>query len=199
MNADTDGDGLTDGEEVKQSRTDPLKVDTDDDKLTDADEIRKVKTDPLNPDTDSDKVIDGEDKCPLQAGIKENGGCPVMEKPKKGQRIVLEGIYFDFNKATIKPESEPALQKALQTLVFFPDITVEIGGHTDNKGGKKYNQKLSEQRAQSVKDWLVAHGVAANRTTVKGYGMDKPIASNKTEDGRAKNRRIEYLITGAAQ
>jgi outer membrane protein OmpA-like peptidoglycan-associated protein len=108
---------------------------------------------------------------------------------------VLEGITFDVNKTTIKPESENTLRKALKTLTTYSDISVEISGHTDSDGSAKSNQKLSEGRANSVRDWLVRQGVDDKRITTIGYGEDKPIADNKTKEGKAKNRRIEFTRT----
>ncbi len=109
-------------------------------------------------------------------------------------RWVLVGVNFDFNSAKLKPESYPILFHALQALLQNPDMKVEIQGYTDNIGPEKYNIKLSEKRAQAVKDYLVAHGVDASRLTVKGYGSANPVASNKTAEGRAMNRRIEFKV-----
>jgi len=99
---------------------------------------------------------------------------------------------FDVNKATIRPESEDKLMKALKTLTTYPDILVEIGGHTDSDGSAKSNEKLSLARAESVKAWLVAKGIDPSRISTKGYGEEKPIADNKTKEGKQKNRRIEF-------
>lgn len=120
---------------------------------------------------------------------------PEDDVVKIGVPIILEGITFDVGKATIKPESEATLMKALKTLETYTDISVEISGHTDNTGSAKLNQKLSEERANSVKDWLVSKGIDPSRITTKGYGKDKPIADNKTAEGKQKNRRIEFTRT----
>ncbi len=95
-------------------------------------------------------------------------------------------------KQLITPESEFVLRKALKTLTTYSEIVVEISGHTDNTGSRKTNDRLSQQRADSVRDWLVGQGVAPDRITTKGYGPDKPIATNDTPEGRQKNRRIEF-------
>ena len=118
-----------------------------------------------------------------------------------GRLEVLTGINFEFNSAVINPNSEVTLQTAAQLLSDNPDAHVEIGGHTDNVGSATYNRQLSQQRAESVKAWLVAHGIEAGRMTVRGYGSQRPAASNDTEEGRAQNRRIEFRRTdaGAAQ
>jgi len=114
---------------------------------------------------------------------------------KIGVPIILEGITFDVAKTTIKAESENTLRKALKTLTTYPEISVEIAGHTDSDGSAKSNQKLSQGRADSVKDWLVRQGIDANRITTVGYGEDKPVGDNKTKEGKQKNRRIEFTRT----
>lgn len=185
--ADTDGDGLNDGDEVMKYKTDPLKADTDGDGLSDGDEVMKYKTDPLKKDTDGGSVEDGVEV--------KRGTDPLNAEDdvvKVGVPIILEGITFDVNKATIKPESEETLMKALKTLQTYPEIEVEIGGHTDSDGSAKSNLKLSQARADAVKAWLVEKGIDPKRITTKGYGEDKPIADNKTKEGKAKNRRIEF-------
>lgn len=116
---------------------------------------------------------------------------------QKGMVITLKGIYFDLNKATIKPESYPVLDDAAKILTDNPNISVEIQGHTDSQGSDSYNQKLSEQRAYSVVDYLVkVKGIDIKRLKAVGYGESKPIASNDTKEGRALNRRVEFVILG---
>ena len=111
--------------------------------------------------------------------------------------ITLHGIYFDFDKATIKPESRPALEDAAKILNENPTIKVEIQGHTDSIGSDKYNLRLSQKRAQAVVSYLVQNlGIDAGRLTAKGYGESRPVADNNTEEGRAINRRVEFVITG---
>ncbi len=114
---------------------------------------------------------------------------------KKGMVITLRGIYFDFNKATIRPNSYPTLDSAAQILKDNPKIIVEIQGHTDNIGSDEYNKKLSLQRAQAVVKYFVKnHGIDIKRLRAVGYGEEKPIADNSTEEGRALNRRVEFVI-----
>lgn len=105
--------------------------------------------------------------------------------------VALYGIHYDFNKATIRPDSEPTLDKVLALLQAKADLKLEVQGHTDNVGDDAYNQKLSEARAASVVTWLTAKGVAVNRLSAQGYGMKVPVADNGSDEGRAKNRRVE--------
>lgn len=111
-------------------------------------------------------------------------------------RLPLYGVTFDFNKATIKPESETVLTRAASVLKEKVGFPVEVQGHTDNVGGDDYNQKLSQARADSVKLWLSSHGTDAARLSSKGYGKTQPVAENSSDFGRAKNRRVELVKAG---
>ncbi|MDH5185780.1 MAG: OmpA family protein [candidate division WOR-3 bacterium] len=116
---------------------------------------------------------------------------------QKGMVITLKGVYFDFDKATIRPESYPVLDDAAKILKDNPKIMVEIQGHTDYQGSDSYNQTLSDKRAYSVVQYLVkTHGIEIKRLKAVGYGESKPIASNETLEGRALNRRVEFVILG---
>jgi outer membrane protein OmpA-like peptidoglycan-associated protein/tetratricopeptide (TPR) repeat protein len=114
--------------------------------------------------------------------------------------IVMENVYYDFNKATLKPESYPSLDSLVSLLNFYPKMIIEISAHTDNKGSDKYNMTLSEKRAKSVVDYLISKGIDASRLQSKGYGESMPIAPNTLEngkdnpEGRAKNRRTEFKV-----
>jgi outer membrane protein OmpA-like peptidoglycan-associated protein len=108
-----------------------------------------------------------------------------------GTNLVLEGVYFETGKSTIKAESGSVLDRVAESLVANPDVKVEIGGHTDNTGSKATNTRLSQARAKAVMEYLVSKGVAANRLTAVGYGPTKPVADNTTVAGRAANRRVE--------
>jgi outer membrane protein OmpA-like peptidoglycan-associated protein len=107
---------------------------------------------------------------------------------------VLIGVNFDFNKATLRPESLPILSNAAEILLTHPDIKVEIQGYTDNIGTDKYNKKLALERADAVRDFMVAKGVDASRMTTVGIGKSNPVSTNKTENGRMLNRRIEFKV-----
>lgn len=117
-----------------------------------------------------------------------------LEKAKAGTTAILQNIFFDVDKYDLKPRSLTELQKILRFLEENPTVKVEISGHTDNSGSQEYNLSLSEKRAQSVFDYLVAHGVDDARLKAKGYGASQPIADNGTEEGRQKNRRIEFKV-----
>ena len=111
-----------------------------------------------------------------------------------GSRVVLRNIFYEFDKATLLPQSYVELDRLYKLLVEVPTIKIEISGHTDNKGSASYNQGLSERRAQSVVEYLVARGIGIDRLTYVGMGLTQPIASNDTEEGRALNRRTEFKI-----
>jgi outer membrane protein OmpA-like peptidoglycan-associated protein len=151
-----------------------------------------------DPDNDRDGILDADDKCPLVPGVPPDG-CP-----KKYNLVVVtenkielkQTVFFDFNKATIKAVSFPLLNDVAQAMKDNPQIKVEIQGHTDSVGNDDYNLKLSQNRAESVKRYLVGKAIADDRMVAKGYGETLPIADNRTATGRAQNRRVEFIITG---
>ncbi len=108
--------------------------------------------------------------------------------------MILHNIFFDFNSYTLKPQSYVELKKLVHFLLENPSIKIEIQGHTDNIGSQSYNLKLSQQRAETVRTYLIKHGISPDRLIAKGYGDSKPIASNTTSQGRALNRRVEIKI-----
>lgn len=150
-------------------------------------------------DTDGDGILDRDDKCVTEPetrnGFEDVDGCP-DELPKALAKFtgVIKGIYFDFNKATIKGNSAPTLTAAAKIFQQFPELKVEVSGHTDNVGSRDYNVDLATRRAEAVKQYLVDRGVAAERIKIRGAGPDEPIADNTKASGRAKNRRIEFKI-----
>lgn len=117
-----------------------------------------------------------------------------LKKLEIGSSIVLNNIFFDFNKSSLRPESYSELENLINLMNQYPTLKIEISGHTDNIGSATYNKKLSEDRAKSVVDYLVSKGISATRLTYVGYGFDKPIATNETEEGRQLNRRTEFKI-----
>lgn len=114
---------------------------------------------------------------------------------KRTGHVAIEGIYFDTNKATIKKVSFALLNEVAQALKDNPKIEVEVQGHTDSQGNDNFNMKLSQNRANSVRAYLMKQGVEANRMTAMGYGENVMIADNRTAEGRAQNRRVEFIIT----
>jgi OOP family OmpA-OmpF porin len=145
---------------------------------------------PPNPDLDGDGVLNEHDKCPntRPGAVVDLDGCEVEAV------IELEGVHFDFDKATLKPEAKAILNEAAALLKKHERVVVEVAGHTDSKGSEVYNQGLSERRANAVRDYLTSKGVKASRLTAKGYGESRPVASNDTDAGRAENRRVELVI-----
>ncbi|HQT32506.1 MAG: OmpA family protein [Thiobacillus sp.] len=112
-------------------------------------------------------------------------------EPAAPQKLVLEGVNFDFDKATLRQEDIGSLDNDVATLKTWGDVDIEVAGHTDSMGSDAYNMKLSQQRAEAVRNFLISRGVAADRLTAKGYGESQPVADNATEEGRFKNRRVE--------
>ncbi|MBQ1836621.1 MAG: OmpA family protein, partial [Paludibacteraceae bacterium] len=112
-----------------------------------------------------------------------------------GAKTELHNIFFDFDKSTLKKDSYAELNRLIKFMNENPKVTIELAGHTDSKGSREYNLKLSDARAKSVATYMISKGIEADRITSKGYGPDKPIADNSTDEGRAKNRRTEIIIT----
>jgi OmpA-OmpF porin, OOP family len=148
-------------------------------------------------DSDGDGVNDCDDKCPDSQAGQTIGpdGCPVPVS------IDLKGVNFDFDKSTLRPDAVAILNEAIEILKRYPDLKVEVAGHTDSKGTDAYNQKLSERRASAVYDYLTSNGVDAGRLVGPvGYGESRPIAPNTNDDGsdnpegRARNRRTELNV-----
>jgi OOP family OmpA-OmpF porin len=151
------------------------------------------------PDKDGDGILDLNDRCEDEPevfnGIDDTDGCP-DELPEEVKQFegVLEGIYFDSGKSTIRSKSKPVLQKVADLLKKYPELRVEISGHTDSVGATEDNVALSQARADAVKAWLVEKGIEEGRISTRGAGPNDPIADNKSKKGRAKNRRIEFKV-----
>ena len=131
---------------------------------------------------------------PASAGYNEITKDILLKKVAVGVKIILKNIFFDFDKATLRPESASELERLVKLLNDVPTLQIEISGHTDNKGSDDYNQKLSHKRARSVVENLISKGISGGRLEYKGYGESVPIASNDTEEGRQLNRRTEFKI-----
>ncbi len=137
-------------------------------------------------DSDGDSILDPQDTCPdTAAGTRvDEHGCPLALD------VVLEGVVFARDSAELIGDSPAILDQALAVLQRYPDLRVEIIGHTDSRGERGHNQRLSENRARAVRDYLIAKGIAAERLSAKGMGEDVPVADNDSAEGRAKNRRV---------
>ncbi|AOZ98377.1 DUF5723 family protein [Flavobacterium commune] len=147
------------------------------------------------PDTDGDGVLDKDDKCPKVKGTLANNGCPeVTTEVIKKLNDFSKSILFDSSKATIKPESNSKLEEIVKVMNEYSNANFKLEGHTDSTGNAAKNLQLSKDRAAAVKDYLVAKGISADRLSSEGYGITKPIASNKTVEGRAENRRVEIIL-----
>lgn len=147
------------------------------------------------PDTDGDSLVDIDDECPTIAGPVSNKGCPeVTQEVQKQLNDYARTILFDTGKATIKPESVSTMVDIIQILNEYPNAKFTVEGHTDSVGSSESNQKLSEARANSVRNFLTNEGIASNRLTAIGFGEDKPIATNATRIGRQQNRRVEINL-----
>jgi outer membrane protein OmpA-like peptidoglycan-associated protein len=202
LKVDTDGDGLSDWDEVRSYKSDPLKTDTDGDGLLDGDEVRKHKTDPTRTDTDAGGASDGAEVLrgtnPLNprddSGRPSGATAPQEIILEPGKSIVLIGVNFLSGSAKLLKNSQKVLERAYLALSANPNLNVQIMGHTDNVGGAKRNLRLSRQRAETVKNWLVRAGIAASRLSAVGRGASIPLDTNSTREGRANNRRIEFHV-----
>ncbi len=201
---DTDGDGIEDRHDecrllagLPQHKGCP---DTDGDGVLDHEDrcpqVAGARELEGCPDGDRDGVADSEDQCPTVAGVKENRGCPSSRIEITKEKIVLKDkVFFETAKAVILSQSFSLLDEMANTMIAHPEIArIRIEGHTDNKGKAKANLKLSQARAEAVRAYLLKAGVHPARMEAQGYGHKKPIASNKTEEGRATNRRVEFTI-----
>ncbi|CAN90277.1 OmpA family protein [Sorangium sp. So ce145] len=216
---DRDKDGITDDvdacpDEAGPANEDPKKhgcpppPDRDGDGVIDAEDacpdIPGIRTsDPATNgcpgDRDGDTVRDDQDACPDEKGKPDpdptKNGCPVAVRMTETEIVILQQVQFDTGKATIKKVSDPLLDEVAGVLKEHPEITkIEVQGHTDPRGGRAYNIKLSQARAESVTKALVQRGIEAERLASKGYGPDVPIAENDTDEGRQKNRRVQFKI-----
>jgi outer membrane protein OmpA-like peptidoglycan-associated protein len=184
--ADNDGDGLPDASDKCPNEAEDKDNFQDEDGCPD-------------PDNDGDGVLDASDKCVNEPETKNNyqdeDGCPdTVPGPVQKYTGVIQGINFKFNSAEITRGSYRVLDRATKVLSDYPDVRLEIQGHTDNRGNPEYNKDLSQRRAESVKNYFISKGIDASRLTAVGYGMEVPIADNKRASGRAKNRRVEFKL-----
>ena len=202
---DTDGDGIADKDDACPEVAGPKEFngcpDTDGDGIADKDDKCPDVAGPAEnagcpwPDTDGDGVLDKDDLCPEVAGPASNKGCPEPnDDDQKRLNQYAKTILFDTGKATIKFESAEILNQIINVLKKFPNSRFRIEGHTDSTGKKAKNIELSQNRADAVKIYLIQGGIDQSRLESKGYGPEKPIASNKNKKGRALNRRVEINL-----
>jgi OOP family OmpA-OmpF porin len=206
---DTDGDGMADPDDFCPREAGTTESGCPDrDKDQDGvvvpcdlcpDEKGDAPTGCINRDPDGDGISGDDDKCPNEPetknGYEDADGCP-DEVPKEVEKFTgsIDGIWFDLGKATIKEGSRRALQAAADVLKKYPSVHLRVTGHTSSEGDADFNQTLSEERAQAVVQWLVDAGVPSENLDSRGAGSTEPLADNKTQAGRAKNRRIEFNI-----
>ncbi|WNM19543.1 OmpA family protein [Flavobacterium capsici] len=202
---DTDGDGIADKDDacpevagLKQFNGCP---DTDGDGVMDKnDKCPDVKGPKENggcpwPDRDGDGVLDKDDKCPDVKGTVANNGCPeVSDEVVKRLNDYAKTILFDSGKASFQQQTYPVLQSIAAILKEYPNSKFSLEGHTDSDGKDAANQKLSEDRAAAVKNYLVENGIDSSRLSSVGFGESKPIDTNKTKAGKANNRRVEVKL-----
>jgi outer membrane protein OmpA-like peptidoglycan-associated protein len=204
---DTDGDGINDEEDqcptvkgLARYHGCPI-PDTDHDGINDEEDkcptvpgLARYQGCPI-PDRDHDGINDEEDKCPDLFGVKENQGCPlVTEEIKKTVGFAAKNILFVTGSYKLVSSSYKGLNDVIKIMQANPNIKLFIDGHTDNVGKEDYNQTLSENRANAVKQYFISKGIAESRITSAGHGMSMPIADNKTAAGRQKNRRVELKL-----
>ena len=147
------------------------------------------------PDTDGDGVADKDDKCPTVAGTVANNGCPeVSDDTMKKLNDYGKTILFNSGKASFQKQTIPVLQAMAAILKEYPTAKFSLEGHTDADGSEAMNQKLSEDRAAAVKNFLIENGIDASRLSSKGFGESMPVDSNKTAKGKANNRRVEVKL-----
>ena len=204
---DKDGDGIMDADDkcpdvagVARYQGCPI-PDTDKDGINDEMDkcptvfgVARYQGCPI-PDTDGDDVNDEEDKCINEKGPASNFGCPVIsEEIVKRVNKAAQNIFFSTGSSKLLAKSYSKLNDVVSILKDNPSYKVNIDGHTDNTGKEDKNQVLSENRAASVKAYLVTKGIDESRLASTGYGQEKPVADNKTAVGRAKNRRVEMTL-----
>jgi outer membrane protein OmpA-like peptidoglycan-associated protein len=204
---DNDKDGILD--ESDKCPIDPEDIDNfeDEDGCPDADNDKDKLCDPwVEQQGQSDKYADlctGSDQCPDEPedydGDRDEDGCPDLKAKFDGCSVkITEKVFFKFNKWDIDPRSFELLDDVATVIKSVPEeLHFRVEGHTDSKGSDKYNKKLSQRRADAVKSYLIGKGVPSSRLEGVGFGEEKPIDTNRTSDGRARNRRVEFNVSNA--
>ncbi|NRD22289.1 OmpA family protein [Winogradskyella litoriviva] len=204
---DSDGDGVVDKDDkcptVAGLKTLAGCPDADGDGVADKDDNCANEAGPAAnngcpwPDTDGDGILDKDDKCPSEAGTAANNGCPEVKPTEEVMKTLnnyARTILFQSGKASFQKSTDQVLQAMTAILKEYPKADFSIEGHTDSQGSSSSNQALSERRANAVRDYLIANGIAADRLTAAGFGESTPIANNKTAAGRKENRRVEVKL-----
>lgn len=203
---DTDGDGIADKDDACPEVAGPKSLkgcpDADGDGIADKDDKCPTVAGPKDnagcpwPDTDGDSVIDKDDACPTVAGPASNKGCPeVTTEALDNLKIQARAVYFNSGKSTFKSADVPARLDAMASILKnYPNAKFSIEGHTDSDGSDAFNQKLSEARANVVKNALIERGINPSNINAVGFGETSPVASNKTAKGKAENRRTEVKL-----
>ena len=200
---DRDDDGVMDSEDLCPDKKGPVNTkgcpDTDNDGVTDnIDKCPTAAGTPANsgcPDTDGDGLNDNADKCPNVAGPTSNGGCPELKVAiKQLFQKALQGIQFETGKAVIKPVSYPILNSIAKVVIDNPTYKLTVEGHTDDVGEDEMNMTLSQDRADAVAKYLISNGADPMRVTGLGFGETKPVDTNESKAGKARNRRVELKV-----
>lgn len=214
---DTDNDGITDAEDRCPVDSGLVAFqgcpDFDGDSIPDLEDSCATEKGPIDfhgcPDTDGDLIINKLDSCPFAKGPATNNGCPVIEKveikpepikniPTKEEQEIINKVFknleFETGKSVIRKSSYESLDELVNLLQRKPAYKLLVEGHTDNVGAASYNMKLSKNRAEAVKKYITDKGIDGVRITAIGYGLTKPVVSNKTAEGRQRNRRVEFTI-----
>ncbi len=217
---DTDGDGLNDSVDLCVAEPEDADGQADGDGCPDPDDDLdgvldgddRCRIDPEDrdgfqdedgcpdPDNDGDSIMDEDDRCPDEPGPADEEGCPRVYQDVEVTTThirIHQKIHFAHDRSRIRPDSFTILDTVVQVLTDYRDITLEIQGHTDSSGRDRYNMRLSRARASAVREYLVRKGIDPERLTSNGYGETQPIESNSTPEGRARNRRVEFVRTDA--
>ena len=189
INKDSDQDGVRDGDDRCPFEPEDVDRYLDEDGCPD-------------PDNDGDTILDYEDQCPdareVVNRVDDEDGCPDESdrvRISKNKIVIGEKIFFDFSKATIKSQSFDLLDEIASLILAKPKLRIiRIVGHTDDIGSDESNQKLSEERANAVRNALIKRGIESHRLASEGRGESKPLVQGSSDSARAKNRRVEFLI-----
>jgi OOP family OmpA-OmpF porin len=204
---DADGDAIADKDDMcpnaKGTKENKGCPDTDGDGVVDKNDKCSTEAGPMAnggcpwPDTDGDSVLDKDDKCPEVAGIASEGGCPevISNEAKMGMDSFANAILFNTGRASFKPGITNELDGMVAIMNQFPSAEFAVRGYADTTGSVSNNLKLSDKRANAVRDYLVKNGIDAVRLTVKGFGEESPVDTNMNRAGREKNRRVEVKVT----